>query len=198
MICYCNSRQNLNNFSIFFIFIFYICTDSSWEPLNFEQIKSIFCWEERNFLMFEVLISKNVWNSDFFRWLCCESMFSHVQSPQFTGFETLKWKTCREDCQVFISWLGNKSLSYSLSTPTSPFSLLFSHIQNLMYPGELFCYNGVYIIWVTSKKIYFSSSLTMVILQYLFLEQTISMEPNTTRGVAFDSLKKSLHFWNHI
>lgn len=132
MICYCNSRQHLNNFSIFFIFIFYICTDSSWEPLKFEQIKSIFCWEERNFLMFEVLLSKNVWNSDFFRWLCCESMFSHVQSPQFTGFETLKWKTCREDCQVFISWLGNKSLSLLLSLYSyiSIFSSFFTYTKS--------------------------------------------------------------------
>ena len=34
----------------------------------------------------------------------------------------------------------------------------------------------------------------MVTLQYLFLEQTISMESNTTREVVFDSLQKIFAF----
>jgi len=103
------------------------------------KVRVFFCWEERDFLMFEVLLSKNVWNGDFFRWLCCESMFSHVQSSQFLGFETLKWKTCREDCQVFISWLENKSLSLSLTLSLLLSLLLHLHFLFFFHIYKILC-----------------------------------------------------------
>ena len=46
------------SFSLFSYFIFVQIVAES--PLKFKQSKSIFCWEERDFLMFEVLLSKNV------------------------------------------------------------------------------------------------------------------------------------------